>query len=171
MVVQIGDPTAEFQGLLSEYEKHPTAALADQLAAIGQKITSITSDSALNTQTLETNQRVLARLMDERRALPTVKGPPDARDALLRVNMEYWIYVGGVVACVVVACLVGYWSQSSGQVQTGGQMQPSNIYSLGGLAAISLMLVGALSIKSYALLFVWGALVLCHLLMVRALRR
>jgi hypothetical protein len=84
--------------------------------------------------------------------------------------MEYWIYVGGVVACVVVACLVGYWSQSSGQVQTGGGALKSHIYSLGGLAAISLMLVGALSIKSYALLFVWGALVLCHLLMVRALR-
>jgi hypothetical protein len=110
--------------------------------------------------------------MGKRRALPTVKGPPeDAKDASLRVNMEYWIYVGGVVACVVIACLVGYWSMpTQSGPQLGGGVFKSQIYSIGGLTAISLMLVGALSIKSYALLFVWGALVVCHLLMVNALR-
>lgn len=174
MVAPIGDSTAEFQGLLNEYAIHPTAALADQLATIAQKLKSIMSVDALNTTSLDTNRRVLSDLMAQFDSLPTVEKVADARDASLRVHMEYWIYVGGVIACVLVACLVGYWSMPSSNqfgVQLGGQRLPSfnatKLYTLGGLAAISLMLVGALSIKSYALLFVWGALVLCHVGMAR----
>lgn len=171
MVAQIGDSTAEFQGLLSEYKSHPTTALADQLAAIAQKLKSTTSDAALNTSTLETNQRVLNDLIDQRNSVP--EDPSSStwltQDASLRVHMEYWVYVGGVIACVVVACLVGYWSTNQVGPQLGGG-NTTQMYTLGGLGAISVMLIGALSIKSYALLFVWGALVLCHVFMVRVAR-